>query len=171
MTAEQVLEVKERSRWRRWMLDPVLAQLRQGISVERIAWTIAFGVTLGMFPLLGTTTLLCALVAWALKLNQPIMHAFNWIVYPLHLATIPLFIRLGERLYGAPPVTFSLPKMLAAFRADPMQFGRDFGMAAWHGISAWLLIAPFAVLLIKLILTPVLKQLAASIRKRKGVAA
>ena len=169
MTAGNTMAGEMPSRWRRWLVNPVVAQLRQGISVERVSWTIALGVVLGMFPILGTTTTLCALVAWALNLNQPIMHAFNWLVYPLHLASIVVFIRLGERLNGAPPVSFSIPRMMSAFRADPLQFGRDFGMAAWHGVSAWLLIAPLAVLLIKLLLAPIVRQLAVSLRKRRRV--
>lgn len=167
MTVGNTMAVGTPSRWRRWLVNPVLAQLRQGISVERVSWTIAFGIVLGMFPILGTTTMLCALVAWALKLNQPIMHAFNWLVYPLHLASIVVFIRLGERLHGVAPMSFSIPRMTAAFRDDPLQFGRDFGMAAWHGVSAWLLIAPFAVVLIKLLLAPVVRQLAVSLKKRR----
>lgn len=169
MTAGETMAAEPQSRWRRWLVAPVLAQLRQGISVERISWTIAFGIVLGIFPILGTTTMLCALVAWALRLNQPIMHAFNWLVYPLHLATILVFIRLGERLHGVPPLPFSLPQLMASFQADPLKFAQDFGAAAWHGVCAWLLIAPLAVLFIKLLLTPVLRQLAVSIRKRKGV--
>ncbi|MES2923250.1 MAG: DUF2062 domain-containing protein [Verrucomicrobiota bacterium] len=167
MTAGDVLVTGGQSRWRRRLVAPVLAQLRQGISMERISWTIALGIVLGMFPVVGTTSMLCALVAWALKLNQPVMHAFNWLVYPLHLASILLFIRLGERLHGVPPLSFSLTQMMAAFRADPLQFGRDFGLAAWHGVSAWLLIAPFAVLLIKLLLTPVVRTLAVSLKRRE----
>ncbi len=171
MTVSGVTEPVKESRWRRWLVAPVMAQLRQGISMERISWTIALGIVLGVFPVMGTTTMFCALAAWALKLNQPIMHAFNWLIYPLHLASILLFIRLGERLHGVAPISFSVPQLMAAFRADPIQFGRDFGMAAWHGVSAWLLIAPFAVVLIKLLTAPLLKQLSMSLNKRKGVEA
>ena len=52
---------------------------------------------------------------------------------------------------------------------DPLLFAKEFGMAAWHGVSAWLLIAPFAALLIKMLILPVLRQLAASLQRQKEV--
>lgn len=155
--------------WRRWLVDPIVRQLTLGATPEKIAWTIALGVVLGVFPIMGTTTLVCLLAGWLFRLNQPVLHVFKTLVYPLHLALILVFIRLGERLYGVPLITFSIPEMLTKFKADPMQFARDFGMAAWHGVSAWLLIAPVAAILIKLLLLPVLKRLSDSLNRRKEV--
>lgn len=167
--AGEVIVASGESLWRRRLVNPVMTQLRQGISVERISWTIAFGIVLGVFPVMGTTTLLCALVAWVLKLNQPIMHAFNWLVYPLHLTSILVFIRLGERLHGVPPISFSIAQLVAEFQADPLRFVREFGLAAWHGVTAWLLMAPVAIWLIKLLLKPLLSRLEVSLKQQKGV--
>ena len=120
--------------WRRWLVAPVVAQLTVGISPERIGWTIALGIVLGVFPIMGSTTLISLLVGWILHLNQPVLHVFKTLVYPLHLALILVFIRLGERLYGVPLIAFSIPQMIAKFKADPLLFAQDFGMAAWHGV-------------------------------------
>jgi len=155
--------------WQRWLVAPVVAQLSVGISPERIAWTVALGVVLGIFPVMGTTTLVCLLVGWLLRLNQPLLHGVKTLVYPLHLALILVFIRLGERLYGVALISFSIPQLLARFKADPLQFLRDFGLAAWHGVSAWLLIAPLAAILIKVAVQPVVRRLAAGLAGRKEV--
>ena len=157
--------------WRRRLVAPVVAQLTVGISPERIAWAISLGVVLGVFPIMGTTTLVCFVAGWLLRLNQPVLHVFSNLVYPLHLVLILVFIRLGERLYGAPRLSFSIPQLLGKFKDDPLQFGRDFGMSAWHGVSAWLLVAPVAALLIKLAVVPVLRQLEVSLKRRKEVEA
>lgn len=167
--SEAIPEVRK-SWWRRWLLNPVIEQLTVGISPERIAWTIALGVVLGVFPIMGSTTLVCLLAGWLLRLNQPVLHVFKTLVYPLHLALILVFIRLGERLYGVPLISFSIPQLLVRFKEDPLQFARDFGMAAWHGVSAWLLIAPVAALLIKLAVMPMLTRLAGSLARREEVA-
>ncbi|MEX1048232.1 MAG: hypothetical protein WED15_01800 [Akkermansiaceae bacterium] len=126
-------------------------------------------MVLGVFPIMGSTTLVCLLAGWLLRLNQPVLHVFKTLVYPLHLALILVFIRLGERLYGVPLISFSIPQLIVRFREDPLQFARDFGMAAWHGVSAWLLIAPVAALLIKLAVMPMLTRLAGSLARREGV--
>lgn len=148
------------SRWQRWFILPVKRQLTQGTSAEKLAWTIALAVTLGVFPIMGTTSLVCLLAGWALRLNQPILQAFNTLMYPLHLASILVFIRLGEKLHGAPPIPFSIPQLLARFQQSPWTFAKEFGWTAWHGVSAWLLIAPIAALLLRLALLPLLRRMA-----------
>ena len=165
------IKCTKESWWRRWLVAPVKAQLSQGISVNRVSWTIALGFVLGVFPVMGTTSLLCLLVGWVFRLNQALLHVFKTIVYPLHLALILVFIRLGERLYGVPLISFSIPELMGKFKADPLQFARDFGMVAWHGVSAWLVLAPFAVILIKIAATPILRRVGKSLETSKAVIA
>ena len=50
-----------RSFWHKRIVGPIVAQLRQGIAPEKVALTIALGMVLGVFPILGSTMLLCAL--------------------------------------------------------------------------------------------------------------
>ena len=156
--------------WRRWLVAPVVTQLTHGTSPDRIGWTIALGMVVGVFPIMGSTTLVCLLIGWLLRLNQPVLHVFRAVVYPLHLALILIFIRLGERLYGAPLISFSIPQLIGKFKDSPLQFARDFGMAAWHGVSAWLLIAPVAAVLIKMAAMPALRKLSLSLKRRQEVA-
>ena len=59
--------------WRRRVRDPIMAQLKQGTTPEKIALTIGLGVALGVFPILGSTTALCLAAAALLKLNQPVI--------------------------------------------------------------------------------------------------
>jgi len=163
--------LKERSTWwRRWIVAPVLDQLSLGISPNKLAWSISFGVVLGVFPVMGTTTVLCLFVGWIFRLNQPLIQVFKSLVYPLHLSLILVFIHAGERLYGVACITYSLSELLNRFRMDPLQFCMDFGMAALHGISAWILVAPFAVLIIRWITVPILRHIPIVVRERKEVA-
>lgn len=158
-------------RWRRWLVDPVKTQLTRGITPDKLGWTIAAAVTIGIFPIMGTTTIVGFIVGAAFKLNQPVLHAFKTLVYPLHLALILVFIRLGQRLHGVPLLTLSIPQMLVRFQDDPLQFARDFGLAAWHGVTAWMLVAPVLALAIKYSVTPVISRFAAKIRANRAEAA
>lgn len=168
MMAGAVISPRE-SRWRRWLIAPVVVQLTGGASLDKIAWTIALGMVLGIFPVMGTTTFVCLLAGWLCKLNQPLLHVFRAIVYPLHLLLILVFIRLGERLYDAPLISFSIPQLVGKFEESPLQFARDFGMAAWHGVSAWLLVAPIVAVLVKQAVMPVLRSLSESLKRRREV--
>jgi len=153
-----------RPRWKRWFIDPVKSQLTRGITPDKLGWTIAAAVTLGIFPIMGSTSLVCFLFGAAFKLNQPVLHAFKTLVYPLHLALILVFIRAGQWLHGDPLLALSIPQMLVRFQDDPMQFARDFGLAAWRGITAWLIVAPILAVAIKYSVTPLLAGMAAKLR-------
>lgn len=148
-----------REAWQRRVVDVVMAQLRQGITPQKIALTVAIGATVGLFPILGSTTLLCFLAGILLKLNQPIIQAINYLVYPLQVAGIYFFIRVGEWLTRTPPLKFSIAGLLQQFRAAPLHFLQDFGMTALRGVLAWILIAPLAAAALYFGLLPVLRRL------------
>jgi len=147
------------SRLRRWIIQPIVNQLKRGISPEKLSWTIALGVTLGIFPIMGTTSLVCFIAGWVFKLNQAILHLFKSLTYPLHLALILVFIRLGQQLNGVELIKFSIPQMMSQFKESPAQFARDFGMAALHGIEAWAICSIVLIPLLYFISLPLLKKL------------
>jgi uncharacterized protein (DUF2062 family) len=147
--------------WRYWLIAPVVAQLRQGITPEHIALTIALATTLGVFPILGATTLLCVLVAARLRLNQPLMQLANYLIYPLQLALLLPFYRTGETLFGQPHVPIlSIAQLASRFRLDPRQFFIDYGMVGVYGVAVWMLVAPLMAGLIYFALRPLLQRIA-----------
>ncbi len=147
------------SRLHRWIITPILNQLKQGTSPAKISLTISLGITLGIFPIMGSTTIVCLLVGHLLKLNQPILHIFKTLVYPLHLALILVFIRIGQHLNNVPPIPFSIPQLLTRFKTDPLQFAKDFGIAALHGIEAWAIASLVLIPAIYFITLSLLKKL------------
>lgn len=151
--------------WQRRVVTPIVAQLRQGITPEKIALTIALGVVLGIFPILGSTTLLCGLAAVAWRLNQPIIQLVNYFTYPLQLALIIPIYRGGEMLFRQTPVPLSIPFLFERFKADIGQFLRDFGMIAVQGIFVWCLLAPVLVGMLYFALRPILRGLETRLQK------
>jgi uncharacterized protein (DUF2062 family) len=146
--------------WQRRVLDVIVAQLKQGITPQKISLTIALGITLGIFPILGATTLLCFIFGIWLKLNQPIIQAVNYLVSALQLALILVFVRIGEFIACAQPVSFSIPELFRKFHESPLKFFHEFGMTGLHGIIGWLLLAPEVVVILYFSLLPFLKKLA-----------
>ncbi|HEY1787930.1 MAG TPA: DUF2062 domain-containing protein [Verrucomicrobiae bacterium] len=147
--------------WRERVLGLIVAQLVQGVTPQKIALTIAMGAGLGVFPILGATTMLCAVAGVWLKLNQPVIQMINWLVSPIQLSLILIFVRIGEWIVRAPSVSFSVPELIQKFHESPAKFFQQFGMTGVHGIIAWFLIAPFVTATIYLILVPPLRRLAA----------
>ena len=146
MTQEQTVSAPESklSRlWKRFVVKPIKQQLTRGVTVEKIALTMAISPVISAFPVLGTTNLLSVFAGYILRLNLPFLLLFKTLFYPLHLGLILVFIRIGESINGAPHIPFSIPQLLVKFKDDPLQFIKDFGMTALYGIEAWAIIAPW----------------------------
>jgi uncharacterized protein (DUF2062 family) len=146
----------------RRVADPLVRQLTQGVTPGRLALGLALGAALGVFPVLGTTTLLCAAAAAALRLNQPAVQVANYLAYPLQLGLyIPLF-QAGAWLFGEPPVPFTLEQVRSELAADAWSTIRTYFEANLRAVAAWGLLAPPAALALGLGLRPVLSRLQAA---------
>ena len=145
--------------------EPALRMLRQGLSPEGLAWSLAVGLAIGIIPLFGTSTALCAGVAFAFRLNQPAMQLANYLAYPLQIVLLIPFIRLGERLFHAPHLPLSLPVIQEALKADAWGAVSLFWTSLWHGSVAWLLVVPLPSVLLAWMLVPVLRAAARPFRR------
>lgn len=145
---------------RRRLWDPILAQLRQGLSPRGLAWSACLALACSICPVIGATTLLCLAAGALLRLNHPVMQAVNYLAYPLQLALLVPFWRLGERLFGAPRMDLDLGRIFAALKSDFPAAFRFYGAEVWHGAVAWMLVALPLACLTALALTPVLRRLA-----------
>ncbi len=141
------------------LVQTVLDLLRQGVTPEKIALCIAIGAAIGVFPVVGTTTLLCAMAAVLLRLNLPAILLVNYLVYPLQLALLLPFVRLGEKVFGVEEARFSPLQVIAQLRSDPWSSGSVLREALLHAVLAWLIAAPFAGLLIYCVLAPLLTRI------------
>src|SRR5215469_5502642 len=146
--------------WRERIVALVIAQLVQGVTPQKIALSIALGISLGVFPILGTTTMLCAIAALRLKLNQPIIQLVNWLVYPLQLGLMLVFVRIGQWITHAPQMSLSIPELVQTLHDSPFKFMQEFGISALQGVLAWLFIAPIFTAIVFFALVPPLTALA-----------
>ncbi len=150
--------------WRARVREPLLNLLRQGMSPERLAVCVAIGAVVGNIPILGLSTILCAAIALAFRLNLPAIQLVQAAMAPSQLLLIIPFVRLGEWLTRAPRQPLSIEAGLKII-------GQGVGHAVvvlWdaivHAAIAWVLVAPFAVFLLYKIFTPIFGGAALHIR-------
>ena len=143
---------------RQRIVGPIMDLLREGITPEKLALSIALGATLGVFPVLGSTTILCALAAWALRLNQPAIQLVNYFAYPIQLALIVPFIQLGSRLLGSRAMALSLSQMTDMIRSDALGAISALGAATLGAIVLWAMASPIVAAAIYFTLVPVLRR-------------
>ncbi|MEO6874532.1 MAG: DUF2062 domain-containing protein [Opitutaceae bacterium] len=131
--------------WQRRVVGPIRKQLTQGVTPDKISLTLAVGTACSLLPFLGFTSLLNLGVGLWLRLNQPILQTLNQILGPLQLVLIIVYVRVGEKIWHAPPVPFSVPALLHAFKENPGAFLERFGWTGIHAATAWLISVPLIV--------------------------
>ncbi len=123
------------------IVTPVLTLLQQGVTPEKLALSIALGITLGVVPILGIITILCAFIAIRFRLNAPIMMVCCNLVYPVQVALFIPFVRFGEYTFDMPPLPISLDDMINVIKTDWMAAVNKFWIASLLGIFSWAIIA------------------------------
>ena len=147
--------------YRRLILS-ILDLLRQGVAPERLAFSLALGVVLGVFPAPGWTTALCALAALIFRLNLPAIQLINYSMYPAQLALLLPFFRLGERVFRAPHLPISIAGIYRMAHANLWGAIRFLWSTTWHAIVVWAVLAPLFTALIYFVLVPVFRRVATS---------
>lgn len=157
-TATHAVPVHHNWFYRRVVL-PILALLRMGAAPRTLAWSIAAGLLIGINPMLGSTTLLCLAVAFAFRLNLVASQLANHIAWPLELALVVPFIRLGSLIFHTAAMPLSPRLFMEAARRTPVALTRQLWMWEWHAFVLWAAISAVAMPAIALALTPVLRRL------------
>ena len=143
------------SRW----LKPFLQLLRQGVTPEKIALTIALGIILGVTPVLGSTVLLCTFAAVVFRLNLPAIQLVNGAVCPLQFILLIPFYRLGAWMFRADASTISLGGVTAVIREGVGHAIRTLWVVTMHALLAWLVLGIVALAILYAVLVPLLRRL------------
>jgi uncharacterized protein (DUF2062 family) len=138
-----------------------------GASPEKLAWSIAVGLLIGINPVIGSTTILCLAVAFIFRLNVAASQLGNHIVYPLQLILILPFIRVASRVFHTAPMPFSANELLRAAREHPVTLSRQLWLWEWHGFVLWAILAVVAIPLFALALTPLLRRLLTRVERHQ----
>ena len=140
------------------VIEPLRAQLTQGVTPAGLALALSLGLVLGVVPILGITTLLCGVVAAVLKLNQPAVQVANYAAYPVQLALFVPFFHLGAWLFRQPAMVFTVAQLRAELQEDRLGTLAHYAGANLRAVAAWALIAPLVAALLFVVLKPVLRR-------------
>lgn len=141
---------------RRRLVDPILELLRQGVTPEKIALSLAFGLGIGIFPVLGVSTVLCTVIAIVLRLNLPAIQLVNYLASPLQLALIIPFVRVGEQLLGIRPQPLSISEGFRLMAVGVLHAVHVLWDAIVHAAVGWIVIGPVLIYALYRALRPVL---------------
>lgn len=145
---------------KRRLTRQILDLLKQGISPEKVALSIALGLALGVTPVIGSTTLLCAAAAAFLRLNLPVIQLVNGLAYPLQLLLIIPFLRAGAWLFRSPLPYLTESSLLVMIRSGVWHTISSLWSATLHALVIWLVAAAAAAVLIYSLTLPLLRRAA-----------
>ncbi|MDF9800056.1 uncharacterized protein (DUF2062 family) [Catalinimonas alkaloidigena] len=121
----------------------VLGLLRQGMSAKKLSLTISLGVVLGVIPVFGFITAVCAAIAAWWRLNIPLALAVLYAVMPLQIILFVPFIRLGELLFRIEKLPLAPTKIIEDLQVDTI----GYMLQIWHSVlgalGAWALVSAF----------------------------
>lgn len=147
-----------------WLVTKVIAPfksvLTQGITPKKLAFTISLGTSIGIFPVIGSTTLICTIIALSLRLNMVILQAINYLMYPLQLIAIVPFVLIGNRIMGI-STEFNIQIIIENFQKDFLKALAVFWNVIFAGVLGWLITMPLLFVVVYLISYFVLKKLLA----------
>ena len=135
----------------RRLIEPLLALMRQGVTSEKLALSLSLGTAIGLIPIVGVSTALCAMMAVFLKLNMPAIQLVNYLLTPLQLILIIPLLRLGELLVNAPRFPVTLESALALLSHGAIN--------AVQVLATAIVLAPVVALVLYHILEPTLRHL------------
>jgi uncharacterized protein (DUF2062 family) len=144
----------------RRLVDPLLAILRQGVTPEKLALSLSLGTVIGLIPVLGVSTAICAVVALLLRLNMPAIQIVNYLLTPLQLILIIPLLRFGEMLVNAPRFPITLEGGLALLSHGTINALRILATAIVHATLGWIVLAPVLAFVLYRLLEPTLRHLA-----------
>lgn len=125
----------------RKLILPLKKAIKDGISIERLSVSLALGVTVGLIPLYGVTTILIGAVALSLRLNLIAMQIAHYIVHPIQIALLIPFLKAGDSMVKGSEVSFSLQQYIQLFRTDFWGAIQELWLINLSAIAIWLIIS------------------------------
>jgi uncharacterized protein (DUF2062 family) len=143
--------------------------LKIGADPDKLAWSLALGVVVGVNPLLGSTTVLVLGLAAMFRLNLVASQVGNHAMYPVQLLMFPVFIKVGSLVFGTQKIPLAGKALWDAVKHHPWETTRLLWNWEWHALVVWVGFAVVAVPVIALGSEPVLRKMAERVRVRGRV--
>ena len=149
-------------------LSLVKSMLKEGMSLRKIALCISLGFVLGIFPVLGATTLLCTVAALMLRLNLPAIQVVNYMVYPLQLVMLAPFYGVGNWLFKQQGVPLINADLIGLLQNDFWGSLANLWDLTLYAVLTWMAISPLLVLMLYSASKPIIRSLSAHRRSNSN---
>lgn len=142
--------------------------LKTGSSPEQLAVAFSLGAIVGVIPLLGTSTLICTLLAFAFRLNLAALQLVNYLIFPLQILFFIPFFKAGGFLFEPMDIPLSVSQISDMLSTDLWGTVQQFWFANLQALLVWLMLALPVYFVLYFILLQALRRISSAIPKKRG---
>ncbi len=129
------------------ILIPFRLVPKEGLPPGKLAFSVMLGIICGIFPVIGTTTLLSLLLTMLFRKNLLIVQSVQWLMAPIQILIIIPFIHFGAYLLNHQAMPVNLAQIQLAFRPGILPGIKTIGIFHLYGILTWfILVIPVGIL-------------------------
>lgn len=145
-----------------WIFKQITQRLKliagSGLSPRSMVLTVCIGGAMGLLPLIWGTSLLCLWLGQRFRLNHLVLQSINYLLYPVQLALLVPFCKLGTLLILWGP-SIAPDQLLTVHHAGVFSALSLLLWLSFKALLAWLITVPPVALLVYLLLTRMVKRL------------
>lgn len=139
--------------------NTIKSQLTQGATPDKLAQSLTAGLLIGCFPLLGWTTGLAALFGVLFKLNHLVVQAANYIMYPVQLLLIPVYIKTVSWIMNEGDVPVRPDLIMKMFTEDWRNALQVYGWISVYAVIMWIIISFILFFILQKIFLPMIEKI------------
>lgn len=112
-----------------------------------------------MFPVQGTTTLICTMVSILFRLNLVVIQLANYLSIPLMMVMLVPFYTIGHHLFGRRTFQWNLADLVLLFQHDFLGAITEIFWSVSYAVGIWLLLAPIIIGIVYFVSIKLIKHL------------
>ena len=143
---------------KRRLLFPLIEFFKQGISPQKLTWTLVLGLIFGVIPFIGINTVILLLLAIIFRLNVIAIQIVNYFVFPLQLILYIPFMKIGHYIFNGPELPYTSSELISMLRESWYNTIVDIWYNNLLGILIWFILSiPVGIMIYKFSL-PIFKR-------------
>jgi len=135
------MAIKIAEAFTRKILIPFRLVPKDGLTPEKLAFSVTIGIVSGIFPVIGMTTLLSIVLTMLFRQNLLIVQSVQWILALVQILLIIPFMQFGAYLLHQSVAHINMEQINHAFQPGMLSGIKTVGMFHLYGILTWLILS------------------------------
>jgi uncharacterized protein (DUF2062 family) len=122
------------------ILIPFRLVPKEGLSPEKLAFSVTLGIVSGIFPVIGLTTLLSIVLTMLFRQNLLVVQSIQWILALVQVLLIIPFMQFGAYILNVHALHINMAQINHAFQPGMLSGIRTVGIFHLYGILTWFIL-------------------------------